>query len=136
MSVTTSGPTIQTRALWTWSTPVSGQPQKIESYPTVQGAVTKTGLLRADLEQFIGTPIQTWTNPPGAISDATVNSWIRYAEDDIETETNVRLCQTWIAAPAAKTQQEVQLLNLGVQDNYQQLGVDYDYAEPGYDFFF
>ncbi len=132
----TIGQTVQTGALWGWSTPAVGYPQMVQSYPTVPGAVTKTGLLRADLESFIGTTIQLFTTPPTGIDDATVNEWIREAEDDIESETNIRLCQTWIAAPPAKTQQEVQLLNLGVQNNYQQLGIDYDLSEPGYDFFF
>jgi hypothetical protein len=31
---------------------------------------------------------------------------------------------------------ETRLLNLGTAGNYQQLGIDYDYAEPAYDFFF
>jgi len=133
---TTVGPTIQTGALWTWSTPAVGYAQEVQSYPTVPGAITKTGLLRADLESFLGITIQQYTTPPVGIDDATVNEWIRMAEDDIESETNVRLCQTWIAAPPAKTQQEASLLNLGVQSGYQRLGIDYDLAEAGYDFVF
>ena len=140
---TTVGPTVQTKALWNWTTPVVGVAQQVLSYstpppssPGASGAATKTGLLRSDLEAYIGTSVQFLTNPPSPVADGTVTQWIRWAEDDIESETNVRLCQTWIASPPAKTQTETQLLNLGVQGLYQQLGVDYDLAEPGYDFVF
>lgn len=127
---------VPTQALWTWTPPAQGLPQQVISYPTVPGAPTKTGLLRADLEAYIGTPIQLYTAPPGGIDDATVVQWIRWAEDDVETETNIRLCQTWIAAPPAKSQTAVQQLDLGVQGNFQALGIDYDIAEAGYDFFY
>ena len=127
---------VQTKALWTWSTPVSGKPQTVISYPTVPGALTKSGLGRSDLERYIGMPIQGFGSSPAVFSDQDVISWIRWAEDDIESETNVRLCQTWVAAPPAKSQTETQLLNLGVKYSYQQLGIDYDLAEPAYDFFF
>lgn len=127
---------VPTQALWTWSNPVSGQQQIVQSYPTVNGAPTKSGVLRADLEAYIQMTIQQYSVPQVPISDNTVTQWIRWAEDDIESETNVRLCQTWLAAPPAKTNTEVQLLDLGVKYNYQQLGIDYDVAEPAYDFFF
>jgi len=127
---------VPTQALWTWTLPVAGQAQQVQSYPTVPGNPTKSGLIRSDLEAFIGIPIQGFATPPQEIADSTVNQWIRWAEDDIESDTNVRLCQTWIAAPPTKTQQVTQLVNLGVQGLYQQLGVDYDLAEAGYDFVF
>ena len=100
------------------------------------GAKTKTGLQPNDLRAYVQVPLQAYTNPPVPIGDDTIFEWIREAEDEIETETNIRLCQTAIAAPPAKTQQESQLLGIKPYYNYQQLGLDYDYAEPGYDFFF
>ena len=129
-----SGPQVKTGALWGWSTPVSGQAQVVQTY--ISGSVTKSGVTPAALENFIGIPIQYFTTPPAPVPVGVVNNWIRYAEDEIETETNIRLCQTWIAAPPAKTSQATQLLNLGVSGSFQNLGVDYDYSEAAYDFFF
>ena len=131
---------VPTAALWTWSAPVSGQAQTVISYPAAGGAatgsLTKSGVTPQDLADFLGIPLQTYGAGGAPIADAVVNRWIRYAEDEIETETNVRLCQTWIAAPAAKTSYQVSATGLGVQDKYQQLGIDYDYTEAAYDFFF
>ena len=131
-----NGTPVQTRSLWTWSAPVSGQAQQVISFPTIAGCPTKSGIQRADLEDYMQVTIQRNTIPATPISDAVVTKWIRFAEDDIETQTNVRLCQTWIAAPAAKTLPEVSALNLSVQHNYQQPGIDFDYEEAGYDFDF
>ena len=128
------GGPVQTGALWNWITSVPGQEPVVGTYSS--GAQTKTGLQPNDLRAYVVVPIQAYGNPPVPISDLTIMGWIRDAEDEVENDTNVRLCQTWIAAPAAKTQQETQLLNLVTVNNYQQLGVDYDDAEPGYDFFF
>jgi hypothetical protein len=156
---------VTTRALWNWNTvsavptlvpasgftigesPIGGPAGIGGSYvtgpllePTIitfsSGAKTKSGLQPNDLRAYIQIPLQQYSNPPIPISDDTIFGWIRDAEDEIETETNIRLCQTAIAAPPAKTQQESQLLGLNTVYNYQQLGLDYDYAEPGYDFFF
>jgi hypothetical protein len=120
------GPRIPTSAQWGWDT--SGRTPVVTSYPTANGP-TKSGLTIADLNAFLQLP-----NIP--LSDPAATQWIRWAEDDIETETNVRLCQTWIAAPPAKSSQATNLVNIGVKYNYQQLGVDYDFSEAGYDFFF
>lgn len=141
MSASTGGPyddsgVLPTRALWGWSTPVQGQAQVVQSYPTVPGAPTKTGFGRADLEAYMGIPIRYLGSCPEEIPDNIVISWIRAAEDDIESETNLRLCQTWIAAPAAKSGIEASLMKLKIAGNYQQLGIDYDLEEAGYDFFF
>jgi len=133
-----SGPqtpvTVTTRAQWTWTT-TAGHAPVATAYPT-NGNPTKSGLMPADLAGYILTPLQTFGNPPIPIPPQQVIQWIRWAEDDIEVETGIRLCQTWIAAPAAKSQVETQLLSLGTVYNYQQLGLDYDLAEPAYDFFF
>lgn len=125
---------VPTRALWNWNTAVSGVAPTINTFSS--GAKTKTGLQPNDLRSYVQVPLQQYGNPPVPIDDGVVFDWIRDAEDEIEQDTNIRLCQTWIAAPAAKTQQETQLLGLVTKSNYQQLGIDYDYAEPGYDFFF
>lgn len=131
-----AGLPVPTRALWTWSTPTLGMEPSVQGFPTVPGAPTKSGLVRADLESYMQTIIQQNSMPIVPISDATVNGWIRMAEDDIETKTGVRLCQTWIAAPAAKSLVQKQSVNLDTVGFTQQLGVDYDYEEAGYDFIF
>lgn len=129
-------PPVSTSALWTWGTPVSGQPMAVQSFPTVSGSPTKTGLGPQDLKDYLQIPIQMYGNPPVPIQDPTIVQWIRYAEDEVETETAVRLCQTWIAAPPAKSSAATRAANLVPKYNYQQLGIDYDFEEPAYDFFF
>lgn len=126
---------VPTAALWNWTPPIAGQAPSVLSYPPY-GSPTKSGILPSDLKNFIGVPLQTFTNPPTPIPDSVILGWIRYAEDEIETITNVLLCQTWIAAPPTKTAAETQLTGLGVQQQFQNLGVDYDRYEPGYDFRF
>jgi len=130
-----NGPPVQPKALWTWSAPVSGQPAQVVSFPTVQGAPTKSGLTGTDLANYMLIPL-VYGQPPVPIPAAVITNWIRMAEDDIETKTNVRLCQTWVAAPAAKTNAQVQALNLATAYKFEQPGIDYDYEEAGYDFFF
>lgn len=125
---------VPTRALWNWTTSVAGQQPIVNTFSS--GAKTKTGLQPNDLRQYVQVPLQQYGNPPVPIDDPTIFGFIRWAEDEVENDTNIKLCQTWIAAPAAKTQQETQLLGLVTKANYQQLGVDYDYAETGYDFMF
>lgn len=132
MSLSLSTPT---KALWTWAVPSTGGQPVVTAYPTTNGP-TKSGVMPQDLRNYMQIPIQQWTNPPVPISDSVIQQWIRWAEDEIETDTNVRLCQTWIAAPAAKSAAEVSALSLDVAGQYQQLGVDYDYSEAAYDFFF
>ena len=129
--------TVKTRALWTWNI-ASGQAPVAVGYPTVSGGTTKTGLTPQDLQDFLTISIASYnTNPPTPISADTVTSWIRWAEDDVENDTNIKLCQTWIAAPPAKSFANVNAASLNVASgNYQQLGLDYDFAEPAYDFFF
>jgi hypothetical protein len=126
---------VPTQALWGWSTPASGQAPVVATYPPY-GSPTKSGVLPSDVQDFLGIPLQLFTTPPTPIFSATVLGWIRMIEDDIETDTNIRLCQTWIAAPPAKSAYATSAVGLGVSGVYQQLGVDYDYAEAAYDFFF
>jgi hypothetical protein len=127
-------PKVQSKAQWRWTSPPAGEAPIALTYPSKNNS-TKSGVMPNDLQDFIGIPLTTF-NPTLPISDKIVIGWIRYAEDKIEQDTNIRLCQTWIAAPPAKTVQEVLALNIGVQNNYQQLGVDYDFEEPAYDFRF
>ena len=127
--------TTPTKALWTWSVPSTGGEPVATAYPTTNGP-TKSGVTPQDLRNYLQIPIQQWTNPPVPIPDSVIQQWIRWAEDEIETDTNVRLCQTWIAAPAAKSAAEVSALSLSIAGQYQQLGIDYDYSEAAYDFFF
>jgi hypothetical protein len=129
------GQPVVTQALWTWSQPGAGIAPVVIGYPTT-GGPTKSGVTPDDVRAFIQLPIQQFTNPPTPVPDSVIIQWIRWAEDAIEVQTGVRLCQTWIAAPAAKSMTESRLLNFTTTNNYQQLGLDYDYAEPAYDFFF
>jgi hypothetical protein len=131
---TTLGTPVPTKALWTWTAPAVGQPAQVVSFPS--GGPTKTGITPVDLQNYMGTPIVNFGPPPTPIDPSVIIGWIRQAEDDVETVTNIRLCQTWVAAPAAKTNQQKMALNLSTQYNYQQPGIDYDYEEPGYDFQF
>jgi hypothetical protein len=127
-------PKVQSKAQWEWTTPPAGEAPIALTYPSKNNS-TKSGVMPHDLQDFIGIPLTTF-NPTLPIPDSVVIGWIRYAEDKIEQDTNIRLCQTWIAAPPAKTAQEISALNIGAEHNYQQLGVDYDFEEPAYDFFF
>jgi hypothetical protein len=135
LAVPAQGAIVPTQAQWAWTSPAAGEAPVVTGYPTT-GGPTKSGLLPGDLANYILLPLQTYSNPPIPVPDPVAIQWIRWAEDDIENETSIRLCQTWIAAPPAKTQTTTQLLNLGTQYNYQQLGVDYDFSEPAYDFFY
>ena len=125
-----------TRALWNWNVQV-GQAPTVSSYPTVSGVATKTGLTPNDLQDYLQIPLAAYnTQPPTPVSSGVVQQWLRYAEDDVENDTNIRLCQTWIAAPPAKTLASANAANLSPSGYYQQLGIDYDFEEPAYDFFF
>ena len=134
--MTTPSTTISPRALWTWNTTV-GQPAVVTGYPTVSGAITKTGLSVCDLKSFLVIPIQNYgTSPPQPLTDQTITTWLRWAEDEVENDTNIRLCQTMIAAPPARSQYEAASTFIQPASGYQQLGLDYDFEEPAYDFFF
>jgi hypothetical protein len=127
---------VQTQSLWTWTAPIQGQQASVVSFPTVPGSPTKTGLTPQNLRDYIQIPIMQYGPPPVPVSDQVITDWIRYAEDEVETKTNIRLCQTWIAAPAAKARPYAQSLDLVTQTGFQQPGVDFDFEEPGYDFLY
>src|SRR4051812_5897900 len=127
------GGILPTSAQWGWD--LTGAQPVVKTYPTT-GGPTKSGLTPADVTSYLQLTVQSFANPPVPVSDAVMTQWIRWAEDDIEQKTNIRLCQTWIAAPPARSHTETDLLRLGTTNQYQQLGVDYDFREPAYDFFF
>lgn len=135
-------PPIPDQALWQWNTSsglpiVTGYPVGTSSaYPSGY-APTKTGLAPADLQAFIGVPLQYYGNPPTAVASGTIQGWIRQAEDLIEQETSILLCQTWIASPAELTPLAASSAGIiTVNGGGQVQGYDYDLADAAYDFQF
>jgi hypothetical protein len=129
---------IPTAAMWNWTAPTSGNVG-----PTVNefssGQQTKTGLLPADLKQYVTVPLQDYSqNPPVAVDDEVILKWIRWAEDWVESQTGMLLCQSWVASPPALTPQATLQNNLTLASGgqYQQLGIDYDIEDAGYDFIY
>jgi hypothetical protein len=130
-----NAPVVPTKAMWGWSSPTDGTQPVVLTYPTTNGP-TKTGLMPQDLEDFIGIPLQRFTTPPTPIPDIQVIKWIRFAEDEIERETNILLCQTWVASPPTVSVAETLAVGLRTVNGEQKLGVDYDLSDAGYDFVF
>ncbi len=126
--------------LWTWDASRGGQQARVVGYPPGGASQpTKTGLMPYDLQNFVGVPLQFYGNPPTQIDPNTLISWIRAAEDKVERETTLLLCQSWVASPPATWPGSPQALNINVSGNAGQqqiLGVDYDIADAAYDFFF
>ena len=122
------------KALWTWNTALP-VPQ-VQLYSS--GASTKTGLQPQDLQNFVGVPLQYYGNPPRPVDSETILSWIRYAEDTVEQDTGLLLCQTFVASPPAVNQAQAVAVNCGTQtaSGYQVQGFDYDLADAAYDFIF
>jgi hypothetical protein len=135
-----ASPTVQTESLWLWNT--SGAVPVVSGFPTGYGGVfspTKTGLLPADLQNFVGVPIQYYGNPPTPVDPNTMIEWIRWAEDWVEQETSILLCQTWVAGPPALTQAATEANGLAVSPSssgVQVRGFDYDLEDAAYDFMF
>jgi hypothetical protein len=131
-------PPVQDAVLWSWNTS-SGIPV-VSGYPQGNGnfSTTKTGLQPADLQNAVGVPLQYYGNPPVAVDADTITSWIRQAEDTVEQETSILLCQTWVASPPALTPQWANAVGLIVntESGFQQVGYDYDLEDTGYDFMF
>lgn len=125
-------PIVQSAAQWTWTGAGTSSVQ-VAGYPPF-GQPTKSGVTPTDLRNYVGVPIQLNGNPPIPINDSLLLTWIRWAEDLIEQDTNVRLCPTWIAAPAGKTQQSATAIGVGTVSGEQVLGQDYDLEEAPYDF--
>ena len=140
-----STPFVADQALWGWDTTTN------PSFPTVSGfpvgtsntyptgfAPTKTGLGAIDLRNFAGVPLQYYGNPPCPVPDATLLEWIRYAEDRVEQQTSILLCQTWVASPPAQNAVVTRACGLipNTDSGFQIRGYDYDLEDSGYDFQF
>jgi hypothetical protein len=136
-------PLVPTQSLWLWDTSsslpvVSGYPVGPSStYPSGY-APTKTGLRPQDLQNFIGVPLVYYGNPPIPVSPGTAQDWIRQAEDTVEQQTSILLCQTWVASPPAQTAQIAEACGLLVntESEFQIRGYDYDLEDAAYDFQF
>ena len=128
---------VNSQALWQWDN--SG------AYPVATGyglpgayKPTKTGLLPQDLQDFVGVPLQYYQPQPSPVSPHTIISWIRYAEDWVESETSILLTPTWVASPPLLQPGVPQLTGVvpaGSGSAIQVLGQDYDLADAGYDFY-
>lgn len=133
-------PLVPTAPLWSWST--SGSVPIVTGYPTAGGfSATKTGLTPQDLRDFVGVPIVYYGNPPVAVNDSVILQWIRYAEDWVEQETSILLCQTWVAGPPSPNPAVTLQLGLTFPSQtsgfgYQRQGYDFDLQDAAYDFFF
>jgi hypothetical protein len=124
--------------LWNWDT-TGATPTVIGFSPGGANQPTKTGLLPGDLQNFVGVPLQYYGNPPQAVNPASIIQWLRWAEDYVERETGLLLCQSWVAAPPALMPSSPQSIAIDVSGSggqQQQLGLDYDVYDAAYDFFF
>ena len=123
-----------TAALWTWDTTNPAAPT-VTSFPF---GPTKTGLLPEDLREFVGVPLQIYTNPPQPLTDANLMRRIRWAEDYVEQRTTILLCPTFVASDPVID--PILAFNLSIPttspDGIQRLGVDYDLYDVPYDFKF
>ena len=126
-------------AQWNWSnvTFPSGKifPQP-NSYAT--GLPTKTGLMPADLQNFIGVPLVIVGGAsPCALDGQALINIIRQAEDWVETNSGVLLSQSWVASPPVVNPQEIAATGTAVTTASGQVqGIDYDVLDIGYDFFY
>lgn len=126
-------PPISPRALWTWDT--TGPVPVVTGYPS--GLPTKSGIMPEDLRNFVGVKLQVYGDYPQPLGDAQLVQIIRMAEDSIESETGILLCQTYIASPPAVLPQECSAIGVSpVNLIYQRQGYDYDLEDSGYDFQF
>jgi len=92
-----------------------------------------------DLQNFVGVPLTYYGNPPTPVASGTMVQWIRYAEDYVERETGLLLCQSWVASPPALmpgTPASIAISVEGSSGMQQQMGIDYDIADAAYDFWF
>ncbi|HVB29199.1 MAG TPA: hypothetical protein VNG91_05240 [Terriglobia bacterium] len=129
---------IQSQALWSWNTS-GAAPVAMGFSPGGATQPTKTGLMPGDLQNFIGIPLQYYGNPPQAVSPSSILQWLRWAEDYVERETGLLLCQSWVAAPPAVlpgSPLSIAVEVTGSGGQQQQLGLDYDVYDAAYDFFF
>lgn len=131
---------VTTSAQWQWASGASGY-YTPNQYPSGTGALaeTKTGLTPTDLQNFVGVPLNLYnTQPPTPVASGVVQQWIRWAEDWVESQTGILLCQSWVASPPAVNQLEAQALGITTASSggYQIQGLDYDIEDAAYDFFY
>ena len=135
--ITWEGSTPTGTALWGWDR-TDPQVPIVKTY--FGGKPTKTGLMPTDLQMAVGIPLQFYSpagNTTGAIPAETLIDWIRQAEDWVEQETNLLLTPTWIASPPELQGVAAQVTGAPAAGGFGQvLGVDYDLADAGYDFYF
>lgn len=132
-------PPVQTTAIWSWNTG-SGL-VSVSGYPQGNGVFTptKTGLTPIDLQNAVGVPLVYYGNPSTAVASGVIQDWIRQAEDTVEQETSILLCQTWVASPPTTSAISTNACGLIVNQpsvGFQQLGIDYDLQDTAYDFMF
>jgi len=131
-------PGYQTHSLWTWVNQGTSNPQVLYYFAN---SPTKTGLVPADLVNFVGLPVQI-NNPalpvPTPVPDTQLFQIIRQAEDWVETESGIQLAVAWVAspplAPAALT--DLSITSTSPPANGQIRGIDYDIMDVGYEFFY
>jgi len=126
---------IQTNALWTWNTDNLAAPYVTGYY---NGQVTKTGLLPQALRNFVGVPLIRYGRPPIPVQDLELIEILRSAEDSIEQETGILLCPTTVASPPTRSFQQsigAQIVGRAINGG-QQIGLDFDLQDSGYDFKF
>lgn len=122
------------QALWTWTVPVSSTTPIVSNYSN--GQVTKSGIMPSDLQAFMGVPLNLGGPNGTPIPDSQLIQYIRWAEDIIETKNGILLTPAWCAAPPELTLSQVQAASVPGINEGMMLGVHYDIAESGYDFFY
>ncbi len=123
--------TVAPTALWSWTNITSAGTPTVTAYSN--GQTTKSGVQPTDLVNFIGLPLNIGGPNGTPIANSMLLNFIRWAEDAIEAETGLLLCETWVASPPEITTNQA----LGAQlPSPQRMGVNYDVADAAYDFFF
>ena len=136
MSQSVSQPAITPKALWSWQ--ITNASPIVQGYPP--GGVnqpTKSGLMPSDLDAFCGVNLVYYGNPTTPVPPNTKIQWIRWAEDFVERECGILLCQTYVAAPPLVVPGNASANSvLPANGSQEVLGVDYDLPEAAYDFYF
>lgn len=132
-------PLITPESMWTWN--VGGAyPVPVGFPPGGVNQPTKTGLLPGDLQNFVGVPLAYYGNPSVAVPSGIIVNWLRWAEDWVEKETSLLLCQSWVAAPPAYqpgSAASISILVTGASGApQQQMGYSFDVYDAAYDFIF